>query len=268
MNFKILKLLFLIIICIPTNEKVVEDCQIGNYCQSEKYGCSIYGNCNFKIFDYFKENSTEEDRLPHCECNLGYTSYDITGLKMDNNILCCYQQKGQLTAFLLEMFIGFGVGHFYIGNVKFAIIKLMVQIFLCFLFWCVTYFACNREHTFEANINEINNNENLEKKILNENKNENFGNKNNEIIDENENENENENDSNENKNNESKNDSFELDENKEDDIMLKNFIKCPKSMFVIYFSGISFLLFNLVDIILIGFGIFKDGNGEELLMWY
>ena len=264
MNFKIFKLLFLINFLKLTNENVVEDCQIGNYCESET--CSVYGNCNFEIFEYFKENSSDEDKLPKCKCNMGYTSYDIDVLKLDNNIRCCYQQKGQLTAFLLEMFIGFGVGHFYMGSCKFALIKLIVQIFLCFLFWCVTYFACNREHTFQTNLNEINNNENLAKNILNENKNDNFENKNNEIIDENENENEN--DSNENKNNESKNDSFELDENKENDIMLKNFIQCPKSMFVIYFSGISYLLFNIVDVILIGFGIFKDGNGEELLMWY
>ena len=263
-----IKLILILYIYHQIKGGIVDDCQIGNYCASEKYGCSIYGNCNFKIFDYFKENNTEEDRLPHCECNMGYTSFDITQLKSSNNILCCYKQKGQLTAFLLEMFLGFGIGHFYIGNYYFGALKLVVQVFLCILFWCVTYFACNREHTFETNSNEINNNENLAKNILNENKNENNennDNKINEIIDENENENE---ESNENKNNESKNDSFELEENKESEIMPKNFIKCPKSMFVIYFSGIGFILFHAADIILIGFGVYKDGNGEELFMWY
>ena len=262
---RIFKLIFSAIIFDLIKGGVVKDCQIGNYCSSESYGCSIYGNCNFKIFDYYKENYTEEDRLPYCECNMGYTSYDITVLKSDNNILCCYQQKGQLTAFLLELFIGFGVGHFYIGNFSLGIIKLFVQIFLCFLFWCVTYFACNIEHTFQANVNEINNNENVAKNILNENKNDNFENKNNDIIDENENENENE--TNVKQNNDTKNDSFDLDENKEAD-NTKNFIKCPKSMFVIYFSGICYFLFNIVDIILLGFGLFKDGNGEKLFMWY
>ena len=166
------------------------------------------------------------------------------------------------------MFIGFGIGHFYIGSYYFGIIKLIVQIFLCILFWCVTYFACNREHSYEATANEINNNENIAKNILNE-KNDNNGNKNinKEIIDENENE-ENDNDSNENKNNDSKNDSFETEENKQTEIKLNNFIKCPKSMFVIYVSGIGFFVFHIVDVVLIGFGIFKDGNGEELLMWY
>jgi hypothetical protein len=244
------------------NTEYLEDCQVGNYCGSEKYGCSIYGNCNFNIFEYFKENCTKEDKLPKCECNLGYSSYDIEVLKQDHTILCCYEKKGQLTAFLLEMFIGFGAGHFYIGNIKFGLIKLFVQTFLCFLFCCVTYFACNREHTFQARANEINNNEG--KNILDENKNDNNENKGNEND---ENENNDDNDSNENKN-DTKNQSIELDENKDDEIMMKNFIRCPKSMFVIYFSGISFLLLEVVDVILIGFGVYKDKNGEELLMWY
>jgi TM2 domain-containing membrane protein YozV len=244
---------------------VVKDCQVGNYCGSEKNACSIYGNCNFKIFDYFKENSTEEDKQPHCECNMGYSSYDIEKMSTENNILCCYEQKGQLAAFLLEMFIGFGVGHFYIGNIIFGAIKLCVQVFLCTLFWCVTYFACNREHSFKTNSNEINNNENLGKNILNENKNKND---NNDVIDENENENEDTNENKNNENNDTKNQSFELEENRENEIMFKNFIRCPKSMFVIYFAGISFYLIGITDIILLGFGVYKDGNGEELFMWY
>ena len=31
---------------------IVKDCEISNYCGSESYACSIYGNCNFKIFEY------------------------------------------------------------------------------------------------------------------------------------------------------------------------------------------------------------------------
>ena len=262
MGNKIIKIVYLILFFHCINTEYLEDCQVGNYCASEKYGCSIYGNCNFNIFEYFKENCTKEDKLPKCECNLGYSSYDIEVLKQDHTILCCYEKKGQLTAFLLEMFIGFGAGHFYIGNIKFGLIKLFVQTFLCFLFCCVTYFACNREHTFQARANEINNNEG--KNILDENKNDNNENKGNEND---ENENNDDNDSNENKN-DTKNQSIELDENKDDEIMMKNFIRCPKSMFVIYFSGISFLLLEVVDVILIGFGVYRDKNGEELLMWY
>ena len=131
---------------------------------------------------------------------------------------------------------------------------------------CIIYFACTREHTFETSYNEVNNNEN--KNINNENKNNKNKNENNEMIDENENnENDNDNYSNENKNNESKNQSFELEENKENEIMFKNFISCPKSIFVISFSLIGMIIFHIVDICLIAFGVFKDENGEELYMW-
>ena len=249
---------------------IKNDCEISSYCEKELYGCSIYGNCNYKLFDYYKENASDEDKLPHCQCYDGFSSYDILVQKKDNHVLCCYQKKGMLTAFFLELFISFGVGHFYLGNYIFACVKLCVEILLCVTIGCTTYFACTREHSFETNYNEVNNNENVNKNILNENKNNEIKNENNDMIDENENnENDidNDNDTNENKNNDSKNQSFELEENKENEMMFKNFISCPKSMFVIWFSIISIFLYHLVDVCLIAFGFFKDGNGEELYMW-
>ena len=266
MIYIICSLLFYILFPNIIYGKVIPNCQIGNYCNNRP--CSTFGNCNFDIINYYKQNSTEEDKAPRCECFIGYSSYDVNVLK-SNGINCCYKQKSQLTGVLLEMFIGFGAGHFYMGRYIYGIIKLLVQLFLCFVFWCVTYFACNREHTFEIP-NELTNNENISN-ITNENNN-------NEVKNENENnenknlangileENENEEDSNEKK----KKESFELEkeeENEENDIKIENFIKCPKLMFIIYSSGIAFVVFYFVDIFLIGFGFFKDGEGEDLLMW-
>ena len=265
MNHKLSILLLYIINYIKSG--IVKDCEISNYCGSEKYACSIYGNCNFKIFDYYKVGSTDEDKKPYCECNMGYSSYDITNLQQNNKVLCCYKKKGQLTAFFLELFLGIGIGHFYLGNYIFGLCKIIIQLFLCITVFCVTYFACTREHSLQANYNDINNNENINKNVVNENKNALNENKNeNEIIDENENDNDNE--SNEKKENEFKNQSFELEENKENEIMFKKFVSCPISMLIIYLSVGAFLLFYIVDIFLIAFGFFKDGNGEELFMWY
>ena len=161
--------------------------------------------------------------------------------------------------FFLELFIGFGIGHFYLGNITFATIKMLIQIFLCVGMGCVTYFSCIREHPFQTNIIEANNNENIGKNIINDNKN-------NEIKEENEINEENGNKGDmimdNNKNNESKDESFELEENKENERMFRNFISCPKSKFFIYFSIISFFLFNFIDVILIAFGVFKDKYGE------
>ena len=64
-----------------------------------------------------------------------------------------------------------------------------------------------------------------------------------------------------NKNDESKDESFELEENKDIERMFKDFISCPKSKFFIYFSSISFFLYNFIDALLIAFGVFKDKYG-------
>ena len=65
-------------------------------------------------------------------------------------------------------------------------------------------------------------------------------------------------------NNESKDESFELEENKENERLFQEFISCPKTRVFIYFSLISFFTFNFIDAILIAFRLFKDNNGEEL----
>ena len=241
---------------------VVHDCQVGNYCGSEKYACSEFGNCNFNIYKYFKLNNTEDDREPHCVCNMGYSSFDIENLKSESNILCCYKQKSQLKAFLLELFLGFGIGHFYLGKYYFASLKLCLQVSTCITLWCVIYFACTREYSIEVHQNEINN-ENS-KNILNDNKNEN-----NDVIDENENEDD---DSKEPNNNEQRNHSFDLNENnndnKEYEEKIRNAKKCPKSRFFIYLSIVLYFIFTVGDIICLGFGFYKDGYGENLFMWY
>ena len=241
---------------------VVHDCQVGNYCGSEKYACSIYGNCNFDIYKYFKLNSTEDDKQPHCVCNMGYSSFDVQNLNSVSNILCCYKQKSQLTAFLLELYLGFGIGHFYLGKIIYGCLKLGFQVSACISIWCIIYFACNREYTIEMHLNEINNDNS--KNILNENKIDN-----NDVIDENENE---EDDSKEANNNEQRNHSIELNENnndnKEYEEKVRNAKKCPKTKFCIYFSLIIYFIFTAGDIICIGFGFYQDGYGEDLFMWY
>ena len=261
----LLKILLLYNIFNSLFANILKYCEINNYCGKETNGCSVYGNCNFNIFEFYKTNSSNADQLPHCECNTGYSSYHMNLSNNDySNIQCCYKKKGMLTPFFLELFLGFGIGHFYLGNYIFAVVKLTTQISLCVLLWCTAYFACSKEHSFQTNYNEINNNEKNTKNNNNENKNNENKDKNKEIFDENENY---ENESNENKNNDSKNQSFELEENRENEIMFKNFISCPKSMFLIYLSSALYFLYNIVDITLIAFGVFKDGNGEELYMW-
>ena len=238
---------FIILIKVIINQQI-PNCKLNSYCGPEKKRCSIYGICNYQL------NPATLQYNIGCECNKGYSSFGINPDDSESTY-CCYQQKSLLISFLLELFLGFGIGHFYMNDITYAIIKMIIQLIFCSGVGCVTYFSCIREHPFQPNLIEINNNENNENNENKDNKenkeNENNGEKNaGDLID--------------NKNNESKDESFELEENKENERLFQEFISCPKTRVFIYFSLISFFTFNFIDAILIAFRLFKDNNGEEL----
>ena len=75
-------------------------------------------------------NCTHLDRLnctdithTNCTCLPAYAS--INGC----NVKCEYERKKQLTAFLLELFVGFGAGHFYRASYLIASLKLVAFLF-------------------------------------------------------------------------------------------------------------------------------------------
>ena len=70
-----------------------------------------------------RKNANCNSDYTKCTCYKGYTTNKGT------NKLCGYEQKRQLTAFLLELFVGFGAGHFYRGVYLFASLKLAAFIF-------------------------------------------------------------------------------------------------------------------------------------------
>jgi hypothetical protein len=64
-------------------------------------------------------------KTKYCKCREGYTTFP-----QDDSFDCCYEQKNANTAMLLEIFIGFGFGHFYVGNNLIGIIKASVYLVL------------------------------------------------------------------------------------------------------------------------------------------
>ena len=60
-----------------------------------------------------------------CKCKNGFTTPEE-----DDFYKCCYEQKSALLAFILEALLIFGVGHFYVGNIKLGIIKAIVYAIL------------------------------------------------------------------------------------------------------------------------------------------
>ena len=65
-----------------------------------------------------------------CNCNLGFIDYIDTSGKYNR---CSYEQKSQMRAFLYELFINFGAGHFYLNRTKIGYLKLSSFLFGLFL---------------------------------------------------------------------------------------------------------------------------------------
>ena len=65
----------------------------------------------------------EGEPYPRCECMKDYAN------DKGNTTACSYERKKQLTAFLLELFVGFGAGHFYRANYLEASLKLVAFLF-------------------------------------------------------------------------------------------------------------------------------------------
>jgi hypothetical protein len=61
-----------------------------------------------------------------CFCFDQYDTFPQEG----SNVMCNYEKKKQLIAFLLEL-AGFGIGHFYTGNLGIGIPKLIMYMLAC-----------------------------------------------------------------------------------------------------------------------------------------
>ncbi len=130
-------LAFILIICILVLNflpKEVVPCLSVQRCKnaSSDIECSIHGKCFYDVMGYYLSNKTQS--FQSCICDEGWTS-----LSLKDSVLCCYERKSQFTAFFLEIGIGFGSGHFYIGNSVIGLIKLISCILLCCGGWI---FAC------------------------------------------------------------------------------------------------------------------------------
>ena len=77
-------------------------------------------NCTEETCDFSHMNCTV-DNPEYCICKEEYATI--------NGKLCSVERKKQLTAFLLELFVGFGAGHFYRHHYLMASLKLVAFVF-------------------------------------------------------------------------------------------------------------------------------------------
>ena len=128
--------IFLIIINISyinssSNDENTVLCPDGTKCHK------LFGQCT----KYDDENKY------FCNCKDGYTTYPS-----NNEMGCNYEQKRQLKAFLLEFFLSYGSGNFYIHNYKLAVPKLVVFIFFYCLFIVLRIITKAKEENKLANL--------------------------------------------------------------------------------------------------------------------
>ena len=85
---------------------------------------TIYYDCSDeKKIDCATENMKCNSDFTNCTCKDGYITYK------DSKYCELHQKKKQLTAFLLELFVGFGAGHFYRHHYLMASLKLVAFVF-------------------------------------------------------------------------------------------------------------------------------------------
>ena len=110
----------------------VEPCLAAQECQysGKTIPCSEHGICFYDIYKYVSEDSTNKNFID-CICDEGFITKDE-----NDSIKCCYEQKLQKYAILLEI-LPLGFGHYYSGRIINFVIKLIFQsiIILYMLFY-------------------------------------------------------------------------------------------------------------------------------------
>lgn len=141
-------------------------CEISNYCNGDKTACSMNGNCHVDIFSYYSKKAQPSEKEPKCFCHKGYKSFTKEEVKDDivvstgkSFVYCCYKQKKMFIAFLLEVIIGFGAGHFYVGDNIVGTVKMVIQLIICALSIISLICFCRKEVEVEEEIKNLNNDE-------------------------------------------------------------------------------------------------------------
>ena len=97
-----------------------EDIKLRELEEQKTYNCSNASptkeKCVFENMDCKDNNQT-------CTCKKGFATLG------SEEKYCDIKQKKQLTAFLLELFVGFGAGHFYRHHYLMASLKLVAFVF-------------------------------------------------------------------------------------------------------------------------------------------
>ena len=103
------------------------------------------GNCSAPGLDCSEHGDCASDRS-HCRCDAGFTTFPPGAYPE-----CGYEQKGKLTAFLLQFFLGwfFGAGMFYIAQIYIGLFQI-AALWGGLAFVCCVSRCCTSEQKYPA----------------------------------------------------------------------------------------------------------------------
>ena len=112
-------ILFAIILLFCSNYATADS--VGTIGTNVTFNCTGQESCNYHgVCNRYNTG---------CICNDGYVTHDFP------DVQCNYEQKEQLTAFLLSFFLGiFAAGQWYVGNYALAAPKLAIGLINCCVF--------------------------------------------------------------------------------------------------------------------------------------
>lgn len=153
---------FLLLLFKNIFSNLIKNCVVGNTCDGQL--CSVHGNCVLNLFKFYNDTSSflnlqSLSKRSVCQCHKGYLTYYANSYKLFGNsgdvttnddynsslILCCYKQKNQMIAFILELLFGFGFGHIYLENYYFAFGKMIINIVLIVVGGFTLFIFCSNE---------------------------------------------------------------------------------------------------------------------------
>lgn len=99
-----------------------ENCRSPNTCSENKDSCL----CAFENAEVFSITNLSDNYVNNNSLNSSKNKFNDKGNQKQNYVYCEYRRKSKKIYLVLELFFNLGIGHFYVGNLQKAKLKLII----------------------------------------------------------------------------------------------------------------------------------------------
>jgi len=156
-TFSFLWITILILKSQITSQTQISGCE-DDYFLCNNFKCSKYSYCFYNSNDINSLNNKQYSA--ECVCMSGYDTNYSNFTSIYNNYStnhsniditrCCYKLKELYYAFILECFLGFGLGYLYIENYNLFVLKFIFQSCICCII-CFSGYCLNIDNGNNSN---------------------------------------------------------------------------------------------------------------------